>query len=53
MNEEALRILLVEDCEEDVKICQGAVRRFKDESIHQADDLRQRRIIADTVRTAF
>ena len=37
MNEEALRILLVEDCEEDVKICQGAVRRFKDESHRDID----------------
>lgn len=38
MNEETLRILLVEDCEEDVNLCQTAVRRFKDEN-HQDIDL--------------
>ena len=37
MNEEALRILLVEDCEEDVKMCQAAVRRFKDENHRDID----------------
>ncbi len=37
MSEDTLRLLLVEDCEEDVRNCQAAVRRFKDEKQRDID----------------